>query len=104
MRVPTGGSGSAYAKFHRRAIDWSIVGAAVAIRDGRVQVALQVDPARGAALEPLRAAAERAVAKIKGVAQAQVALTAEKPAPQSGRRAGPSREARCGPPPRRTRA
>ena len=40
VRVPADLPQSAYVKFHRRAIDWSIVGAAAAVRDGRVQVAL----------------------------------------------------------------
>jgi carbon-monoxide dehydrogenase medium subunit len=40
VRVPSDCAQSAYVKFHRRAIDWSIVGAAAAVRGGRVQVAL----------------------------------------------------------------
>jgi carbon-monoxide dehydrogenase medium subunit len=40
VRLPTDAGQSAYAKFHRRAIDWSIVGAAVAIRDGKVTCAI----------------------------------------------------------------
>jgi carbon-monoxide dehydrogenase medium subunit len=40
VRVPSDAVRSAYVKFHRRAIDWSIVGAAAAIRDGRVQVGI----------------------------------------------------------------
>jgi carbon-monoxide dehydrogenase medium subunit len=40
VRLPTDAGQSAYAKFHRRAIDWSIVGAAVAIRGGNVTCAL----------------------------------------------------------------
>ena len=40
VRLPTDAAQSAYAKFHRRAIDWSIVGAAVAIRGGNVTCAI----------------------------------------------------------------
>jgi carbon-monoxide dehydrogenase medium subunit len=40
VRVPADAGQSAYAKFHRRAIDWSIVGAAAAIRNGQVSVAI----------------------------------------------------------------
>jgi len=70
----------------------------VTIRDGRVQVALQVDAARAQALEPLRLAAERAVARLRGVSQAQVVLTAERaPEPNQpnppGRRPAAGREA-----------
>jgi carbon-monoxide dehydrogenase medium subunit len=36
VRLPTDAGQSAYAKFHRRAIDWSIVGVGVAIRNGTV--------------------------------------------------------------------
>ena len=52
VRVPSDASASAYAKFHRRAIDWSIVGAAAAIRGGRVSVALT-----GLGSKPVRATA-----------------------------------------------
>jgi aerobic carbon-monoxide dehydrogenase medium subunit len=40
VRVPADAGQSAYAKFHRRAIDWSIIGAAVAIRGGTVTCAI----------------------------------------------------------------
>jgi carbon-monoxide dehydrogenase medium subunit len=50
VRLPTDAGQSAYAKFHRRAIDWSIVGAAVAIRDGKVSCAIT-----GLASRPVRA-------------------------------------------------
>jgi ATP-binding protein involved in chromosome partitioning len=45
---------------------------------GEVLFAIEVDPARGAALEPLRQQAERAVAKIPGVQKVTAVLTAEK--------------------------
>jgi carbon-monoxide dehydrogenase medium subunit len=50
VRVPTDAAQSAYAKFHRRAIDWSIVGAAVAIRGGTVTCAIT-----GLGSRPIRA-------------------------------------------------
>jgi carbon-monoxide dehydrogenase medium subunit len=40
VRVPADAGRSAYAKFHRRAIDWSIIGAAAVVRGDRVQVAI----------------------------------------------------------------
>ncbi len=40
VRLPGGAGRSAYAKFHRRAIDWSIVGAAAVIRGTTTTVAL----------------------------------------------------------------
>ncbi|MCB9963961.1 MAG: Mrp/NBP35 family ATP-binding protein [Rhodospirillales bacterium] len=45
---------------------------------GNVQFALQVDPARGAELEPLRQQAEQAVKNLKGVARVTAILTAER--------------------------
>lgn len=44
-----------------------------------VNVMIAVDPKRGASLEDLRLAAERAVANVNGVTTARVALTAERP-------------------------
>jgi ATP-binding protein involved in chromosome partitioning len=44
-----------------------------------VNVMIAVDPQRGASLEDLRLAAERAVADVNGVTTARVALTAERP-------------------------
>jgi ATP-binding protein involved in chromosome partitioning len=48
------------------------------ISGGRVLFSLEVDPARGAQLEHLRQAAERAVANLPGVTQVTAVLTAEK--------------------------
>ena len=42
----------------------------VATRGGHVAVTLEVDPARGAALEPLRQACEQAVRAMPGVLSA----------------------------------
>jgi ATP-binding protein involved in chromosome partitioning len=61
-----------------------IVGAGMvqglAIRDGNIAFAIEVDPARGPALEPLRKAAENAVLGIKGVTSVTAVLTAERAA------------------------
>src|SRR5262247_1560345 len=56
----------------------------LAIKGGHVTFAIQVDPKRGAALEPLRRAAEAAVDAIPGVLSVTAVLTAERPmqAPQ----------------------
>lgn len=51
------------------------------IANGHVMLALQVDPQRGAALEPLRKQVETLVHKLPGVLTAAVVLTAERPAP-----------------------
>ncbi len=47
------------------------------IKDGHVAFALEVDPARGAAMEPLRKEAEKVVHALDGVLSASVVLTAE---------------------------
>lgn len=49
------------------------------INNEAVNVMIAVDPSRGAALEDLRQAAEKAVASVNGVTTARVALTAERP-------------------------
>jgi ATP-binding protein involved in chromosome partitioning len=65
----------------------SIVGAAqgtvsgVAVEDGKVVFSIEIDPARGRELEPLRKAAQAAVEKMPGVKSALAVLTAEKNAP-----------------------
>ncbi|KAA5604493.1 Mrp/NBP35 family ATP-binding protein [Roseospira marina] len=48
----------------------------LAVQEGHVTVALEVPPERGAALEPLREAAEKAVHAMPGVLTATVVLTA----------------------------
>ncbi|MBT7942893.1 MAG: Mrp/NBP35 family ATP-binding protein [Alphaproteobacteria bacterium] len=58
-------------------------------KDGHVAFAIEVDPARGAELEPMRKLAEEVVYDIKGVISATVVLTAERsagapPPPSSG--------------------
>jgi len=49
------------------------------VRDGHVSFAIQVDPERGPRLDPLRIAAEKAVAALPGVLTATAVLTAERP-------------------------
>ena len=55
----------------------------LAIKGGAVGFSIEVDPARGAALEPLRKAAEAAVKALPGVESATVVLTAHSDAPGS---------------------
>ena len=54
----------------------------IATRGGHVAVTLDVDPARGAALEPLRQACEQAVRAMPGVLSATAVMTAERAAPK----------------------
>jgi len=60
----------------------------VVIRDGNVGFAIEVEPERGARLEPLRKAAERAVEALPDVVSVTAVLTAEAKPPQ-GSRGGP---------------
>jgi ATP-binding protein involved in chromosome partitioning len=53
----------------------------LALRDGHVGFALEVEPERGPRLEPLRQAAEAAVEALPGVLSVTVVLTAQRPAP-----------------------
>jgi ATP-binding protein involved in chromosome partitioning len=55
----------------------------IAIRGGHVAVTLDVDPARGTALEPLRQACEQAVRAMPGVLSATAVMTSERPAPSA---------------------
>jgi ATP-binding protein involved in chromosome partitioning len=55
---------------------------ALAVDGDRVRFVLEVDPAKGAALEPVRSAAEAAVAAMPGVAGVSAVLTAHGPAPK----------------------
>lgn len=52
----------------------------IAVEDGRVRFAIEVAPDQAAAMEPVRAAAEKAVAGVAGVSAATVALTAHRTA------------------------
>src|SRR3984893_18567429 len=53
----------------------------LSIKDGKFYLSIAIDPQQSAALEPMRAAAEAAVKKLAGVANALVSLTSEKQAP-----------------------
>ena len=68
----------------------------LAVRDGHVAFALEVEPSRAAALEPLRRAAEQAVDALPGVLSVSAVLTAEKP-PQNAPRGGPAAARQQGP-------
>ena len=59
---------------------------AVTIDADRVRFLLEVDPAQGPKLEPMRAAAEAAVAALPGVGAVSVLLTAHGPAAARPRR------------------
>ncbi|MFZ5782797.1 MAG: iron-sulfur cluster carrier protein ApbC [Pseudomonadota bacterium] len=59
----------------------------VAVRGGHVAVTLDVDPARGTALEPLRQACEQAVRAMPGVLSATAVMTSERPAAATASRA-----------------
>jgi len=52
------------------------------VKDGNVGFAIEVDPARGPRLEPLRQAAERAVQALPGVLSVSAVLTAHRQGPQ----------------------
>ena len=54
----------------------------IAAKDGHVRAVLLIDPAKASAYEPVRAAAQAALAAMDGVSRADVILTAHKPAPQ----------------------
>jgi ATP-binding protein involved in chromosome partitioning len=51
----------------------------VVVRDGNVGFAIEVEPERGAALEPMRKAAEDSVMQVPGVVSVTAVLTAERP-------------------------
>ena len=59
-------------------------------KDGHVAFAIQVDPEKGAGMEPLRKQAEEAVHALGGVVSATVVLTAEKPASQDAPQTTPA--------------
>ncbi len=73
--------------------------AGIAIDGGKVSVSLEVDPAQGPALEPMRQEVERVLGAIAGVQQATAVLTAQRasgPDRPAGRQ--PSRAASAAPP------
>ncbi len=65
------------------------------VKNGAVGFALEVDPARGAALEPLRKAAEDAVKGLDGVTSVTAVLTAHSSEPGAAPQTAPPK----GPPP-----
>jgi ATP-binding protein involved in chromosome partitioning len=69
----------------------------VTIRDGKVFVAIAIDPARAKAMEPMRADAEAAVRAIPGVAGAVVTLTAEAARAVAGASPGHAHESKAQP-------
>src|SRR5436309_3365682 len=62
----------------------------VLIRDGNIGFAIKVEPERGARLEPLRKAAERAIEALPDVVSVTAVLTAEAKPPGGARRAAPA--------------
>jgi len=54
------------------------------VKDGHVAFAIEVDPAKGAEMEPLRKEAEKTVHGLPGVLTATVVLTAERPSNGGG--------------------
>jgi ATP-binding protein involved in chromosome partitioning len=69
----------------------------IAISGGEVMFAINVEADRARDMEPLRLAAQHAVARLPGVKRATVALTAERPAqPRPGPRAQAAQQLRKG--------
>jgi len=68
----------------------------VVVKDGNVGFAIEVDPRRADALEPLRAAAERAVQNLPGVLSVTAVLTAHRGSPAGDAAAAPRPAARGG--------
>ncbi len=62
------------------------------VKDGNVGFAIEVDPRKGAEMEPLRKSAEKAVEALAGVLSVTAVLTAHSDAPagQAGRQAPPA--------------
>ncbi|NQV22317.1 MAG: DUF59 domain-containing protein, partial [Rhodospirillales bacterium] len=65
------------------------------VRDGNVGFSIEVDPAQGAAKEPLRLACEEAVHALPGVHSVTAVLTAERAAEQAPT-GGPGHAAHAG--------
>ena len=68
------------------------------VKDGNVGFAIEVDPRKGAEMEPLRKAAEQAVQALDGVLSVTAVLTAHREAPAGGQApaAGPQQAPRHG--------
>ena len=69
----------------------------LAVREGHVGFAIEVDAQRGPKLEPLRKAAERAVERLEGVLTVTAVLTAEAPPQRAQPQAAPARPHSHGP-------
>jgi ATP-binding protein involved in chromosome partitioning len=69
----------------------------VTIRDGKVFVAIAIDPTRAKVMEPMRAEAEAAIRAISGVVGAVVTLTAEAARAVSGASPGHTHESKAPP-------
>ncbi|MEQ9608862.1 MAG: iron-sulfur cluster carrier protein ApbC [Kiloniellaceae bacterium] len=63
------------------------------VKDGNVGFAIEVDPRQGAAMEPLRKAAEKVVHDLQGVTSVTAVLTAERAAPSGAGQAAPQGQA-----------
>ncbi|HEX9770762.1 MAG TPA: iron-sulfur cluster carrier protein ApbC [Kiloniellales bacterium] len=70
----------------------------VVVKDGNVGFAIEVDPQRGAEMEPLRKQAEQAVDKLPGVLSVTAVLTAHRPPAGAAAPAAPAAPARAGGP------
>jgi len=62
----------------------------VVVRDGNVGFAIEVDPKRGAAMEPVRKQAEQLVDRLPGVLSVTAVLTAHRPQGGDGTSPGPA--------------
>ena len=79
VRIPKSDDHSAYAKFHRRAIDWTVVGVGVCIGKDGVRAA-----ATGVADKPVRLSAFEAVLNGGGSLDDAIAKVAEGIEPHAG--------------------
>ncbi|QCK86963.1 Mrp/NBP35 family ATP-binding protein [Phreatobacter aquaticus] len=62
----------------------------IIVNDGKVMVAIAIDPTEAAAMEPVRLAAQSAIGGLPGVTQALVSLTADRPDAKAPQRVPPS--------------
>ena len=70
----------------------------VVVKDGNVGFAIEVDPKRGAEMEPLRKQAEDAVDRLPGVLSVTAVLTAHRDGPSGAVPSGPPSQAPAGGP------
>ncbi len=61
------------------------------VSDGKVDLALEINPADANSMEPVRAAAQAAILAVPGVANASVVLTAQRAESATAQRPGPPR-------------